>query len=223
MGELPRAVVVLSQGHQLAYALASGLQARDWVPHVTELGALSVPGERQPALLVEDDTGRLPDVAVRTAARMATAERRLVVAVAGRVAVADLTRVVAAGATAVNADQPYRSLLTAVREALSAGRPTQLQRERLLADLHLRAEEGRRFRTLTARECAVMADLASGHTAERIAARRPVALATVRSQVAAILRKLGVRSQAEAIALTYRSCADQRVAGPLARFHQIYG
>ena len=52
---------------------------------------------------------------------------------------------------------------------------------------------------------------------------RPVGLSTVRSQIAAVLRKLGVSSQVAAVALTYRSCGDRRVTEPLARFHQNYG
>jgi DNA-binding NarL/FixJ family response regulator len=223
MAESARSVVILCQGHQLADALASGLRSRDWRPQVAEVGAAPLYGERQPTLLVEDDVGRLPDAAVRTAVALAAAEHRLVIAVAGRVALADLVRVVAAGATAVNADQPYRCILAAVRETLKAGPLTWPQRERLLAALRQRAEEGERFRALTPGECAVMAGLAAGHSAESLAATRTVALATVRSQIAAVLRKLSVRSQAEAVALTYRSCVDQRVTEPLARFHQIYG
>jgi DNA-binding NarL/FixJ family response regulator len=222
MAESGRAVVILSQGHQLAHALASSLRLRDWQPLVTQQDALPPPGGRQPVLLVEDNTGRLPGTAMR-AASMAAGERRLVVAVAGSAALTELVHVVTAGATAVNADQPYRSLLAAVREALSAGVPTKPQHRRLLSDLRQRAGEGERFRTLTTRECAVLASLASGQSAEDIAMSRPVALATVRSQIVAILRKLSVRSQAQAIAITYRSCADHRVIQPLARFNYIYG
>jgi DNA-binding NarL/FixJ family response regulator len=217
-----RPVVVVCRGHSLAEALAAGLRLQGWLPQLAEPGARS-PAGSQPVLLVQDDWGGLPRAAVAEATRAAGLIPRAVVAVAGPSAIAELARVVAAGATAVNADQPWRRLLASVQEAISAGPATPAQRARQLADLRLRMEEARRFHALTARECAVLAEIAVGRSAEVIAASRPVGLATVRSQIAAVLRKLDVRSQPAAIALTCRSCADSRIVEPLARFHQNYG
>jgi DNA-binding NarL/FixJ family response regulator len=214
-------VLVLYRGHALAEALASGLRPRGWRSRVAEAG--SSPDENsQLVILGENDQGELPDAAVRVAAGLARTGHQLIV-VAGSAALADVVRVVTAGATAVNADQPFRWLLAAVHEALRAGPVTPLQHERQLADLRARAEEARRFHALTARECSVLAAIAAGLSAESIAAMRPVGLSTVRSQIAAVLRKLGVSSQVAAVALTYRSCDDRRVTEPLARFHQNYG
>lgn len=55
------------------------------------------------------------------------------------------------------------------------------------------------FGHLTARECEVLRELTGGRTVAQIARRSVVSEATVRSQVQAILTKLGVRSQLEAV------------------------
>jgi DNA-binding NarL/FixJ family response regulator len=226
MPETPVPVAVLYRGHALAEALISGLRRRGWLPHFADPelpDSTMTAGARPSVVIVEDDEGRLPATAVSVATRMAGHGRRAVVAVAGMAALQTTVQVVAAGATAVNADQPYRRLLTSVHEALAAGPVALADHERLLADLRERANEASRFRALTARECAVLTDLAIGLNAETIAASRVVGLATIRTQIAAVLRKLEVRSQLAAIALTHRSCADARVAEPLAQFHQHYG
>jgi len=222
MPDVGRPVLVLYQGDALPEALASGLRPRGWVPQVAEAAGNNPDENGRPVILGENDLGELPDSAVGIAAHLARNGHRLIV-VAGSAALADVVRAVAAGATAVNADQPFRRLLAAVHEVLQSGPARPLQHERLLAHLRARAEEARRFNALTARECAVLAAMAAGHSAESIAAMRPVGLSTVRSQIAAVLRKLGVGSQVAAVALTYRSCGDRRVTEPLARFHQNYG
>ena len=56
------------------------------------------------------------------------------------------------------------------------------------------------FEQLTTRERSVLAALVDGYAAEEIAETQYVALTTVRSQIRAILRKLGVRSQLAAVA-----------------------
>lgn len=57
------------------------------------------------------------------------------------------------------------------------------------------------FDTLTQREALVLGALVDGLSAEEIAATNYVALTTVRSQIRAVLRKLGVRSQLAAVAI----------------------
>ena len=173
-------------------------------------------------VLVEDDQGELPDLSAM-AGRWARVNGGRVVAVAGRAALPAIVRIVAAGATAVNAELPFRRLVAAVHHALRGPLPPAGQRARLLAELRVRAEEMGRFAALTARECAVLADVAAGQSAEFIARSRPVGLATVRSQIASVLRKLDVSSQLAAVALTYRSCVDRRVLDRLDGFHQNYG
>lgn len=72
---------------------------------------------------------------------------------------------------------------------------------------HLRLERARStriqatFEQLTQREARVLAALADGLSAEEIAREHFVAMTTVRSQIRAVLQKLGVRSQLAAVAL----------------------
>lgn len=75
----------------------------------------------------------------------------------------------------------------------------------LLAE-HRRAVEDRQrrhrpFETLTGREREILDALIRGHSPRRIAERDVVSIETVRSQVKSVLRKLGVGSQLEAVAL----------------------
>jgi two-component system, NarL family, nitrate/nitrite response regulator NarL len=61
------------------------------------------------------------------------------------------------------------------------------------------------FATLTYREQVVLAELIEGHCAEDIAKGAFVSISTVRSQIKAILQKLGVNSQLAAVALARRA------------------
>lgn len=70
----------------------------------------------------------------------------------------------------------------------------------------LRAEERLEvFAALTEREQAVLAELIEGHCAEDIAKAAFVSISTVRSQIKAILQKLGVNSQLAAVAMARRA------------------
>jgi DNA-binding NarL/FixJ family response regulator len=78
----------------------------------------------------------------------------------------------------------------------------------LMAATTTRREEVSRllpFRDLTNREAEVLAALSAGMSAEEIASEGYVALATVRSQIRAVLRKLGVHSQLSAVVLCHRA------------------
>jgi two-component system, NarL family, nitrate/nitrite response regulator NarL len=61
------------------------------------------------------------------------------------------------------------------------------------------------FADLTQRETSVLAELMEGHCAEEIANAAFVSISTVRSQIKAILQKLGVSSQLAAVALARRA------------------
>jgi two-component system, NarL family, nitrate/nitrite response regulator NarL len=61
------------------------------------------------------------------------------------------------------------------------------------------------FASLTEREQVVLAELMEGHCAEEIATAGFVSISTVRSQIKAILNKLGVNSQLAAVALARRA------------------
>ncbi len=78
-------------------------------------------------------------------------------------------------------------------------------RDELLAELRLERSGHTRatatFEQLTHREALVLGALIDGLGAEEIAAAHFVALTTVRSQIRAVLQKLGVRSQLAAVAV----------------------
>jgi DNA-binding NarL/FixJ family response regulator len=106
--------------------------------------------------------------------------------------------------------EPFASILDKVLRAkegihgLSPG-----TREQLLTGLRLsRAADTERlapFERLTPREAAVLKRLIEGLSAQEIASSIPVSLATVRTQIRAILNKLGVNTQLGAVALARRS------------------
>jgi DNA-binding NarL/FixJ family response regulator len=110
----------------------------------------------------------------------------------------------------VHKSEGFPALVDAVTRALAGEEPTSpaaIRRLRQLADVGA-AEQHRRladFERLTVREAAVLRHLTEGLTVEQIAAADVVSIATVRTQVRAVLTKLGVNSQVEAVALAYRS------------------
>ncbi len=66
------------------------------------------------------------------------------------------------------------------------------------------ADDRARFAGLSPREEQVLAGLMAGQGPAALAARDYVAVATVRTQIKSLLRKLGVGSQLEAVALAHR-------------------
>lgn len=79
-----------------------------------------------------------------------------------------------------------------------------------LIDVHreqtsARSELKARIDKLTQREREVLGELAQGHRAQAVAEHFVVSLATVRTQIRAILVKLEVSSQLEAVALYRRA------------------
>jgi len=103
----------------------------------------------------------------------------------------------------------FESLLMAIRDAVvSDTLMSEIERQNWLAELRrYRAEDEMRrkpFERLTQREQEVLARLCDGHSANQIADESYVALSTVRSQIRAVLMKLGVGSQLEAVAAARR-------------------
>lgn len=107
---------------------------------------------------------------------------------------------------------PFPRLLGAVREGLGGGLVmARDRREALIAYAGERAarhhEVTARLGRLTHREREVLTELGHGKRAQTIADEFDVSLSTVRTQIRAILTKLEVGSQLEAVAL-YRSAHD---------------
>jgi DNA-binding NarL/FixJ family response regulator len=123
---------------------------------------------------------------------------------------ADRARVGAALDAGAVAMVPKRAqlpaLLRTVRDAL-AGRPVMAEdaREKFVAAFReqreRRAALAGKLDRLTPRELDVLRLLAEGQRAQAVADEFVVSLATVRTQIRAVLTKLGVRSQLEAVAL----------------------
>ncbi|MDQ4115437.1 MAG: LuxR C-terminal-related transcriptional regulator, partial [Actinomycetota bacterium] len=116
----------------------------------------------------------------------------------------------AAGAAgAVSKTASFTTLLAALHVALAGHpvhRPTQ---HRNLIDHHQRHQRDHHDRpaalaALTGREREILQRLAVGQRAQTIAAHSLVSVATVRAQIRAVLTKLGVHSQLEAVALYTR-------------------
>jgi DNA-binding NarL/FixJ family response regulator len=112
----------------------------------------------------------------------------------------------------------FDQLLDGVRRAFD-GEPVNpvCEREELLrCARERRAEERRRwepFERLSAREAEVLSYLTQGFAADAIAEATYVSLATVRTQIQAVLRKLEVRSQLAAVAMA-RAAGWQGTAAP---------
>lgn len=110
----------------------------------------------------------------------------------------------------VRKNGPFQDLVRSVVEA-AEGREVMAPRDRLrLLDDARHRREGRAdalapFTRLTVREAEVLRELMQSRTVAEIARGSVVSEATVRSQVQAILTKLGVRSQLEAVVAAQRS------------------
>lgn len=134
-----------------------------------------------------------------------------VIMVTGEVDRMRLAECLEAGAIGiVSKSDPFDRLVEAVKRA-AAGEElmSSAQRHELLAELWRRREEREieqaPFTRLTPREQEVLAALMDGKTAETIATESFVSLSTVRSQIRAVLMKLGVNSQLAAVSMTRRA------------------
>jgi len=147
--------------------------------------------------------------------RMLIAELRAsgadVVVLSGVADPIELGRCVQAGAVGVIAkSESFPAVLQKMSAALGGQWPRSgPDRDELLAGLreHEVAQKRRLepFERLTARESAVLASLVEGLSVREIAEQSTVSPATVRSQIHAVLEKLGVHSQLAAAAMARRS------------------
>lgn len=143
--------------------------------------------------------------------RLSAEEDMRVVVITGVEDRLKLSECIEAGAVGlISKAASFESLLMAIRDAVeSDAAMSEVERQDWLAELRrYRAEDRRRrkpFEELTPREQEVLARLCQGHSATQIAEESYVALSTVRSQIRAVLIKLGVGSQLEAVAVAHRS------------------
>jgi DNA-binding NarL/FixJ family response regulator len=112
----------------------------------------------------------------------------------------------AGAAGVIHKSEPFHELVEAIAD-VAAGRSIlgAARREELIGSARRAREENTRHESvlveLTEAERAVLARLMLGDGVDEIAARRSVGVETVRSQVKAILRKLGARNQVQALAI----------------------
>ncbi|CAN5623899.1 response regulator transcription factor [soil metagenome] len=203
-------VLIIEEHALVALGLQLALSGRCWDVQTVSGSASDViaHAERfQPQFVFLDvhlgtEMGSGPDLAGPLSSRgahviMLTAEKR-------RTVLAECVEAGAAGwirksATLDEVDATLRHLLTGgtvIGRAERASLLDELRLERMAAS---RARA--RFERLTQRECRVLGALIEGMSAEEIAMAQFVALTTVRSQIRAVLQKLGVRTQLAAVAL----------------------
>jgi DNA-binding NarL/FixJ family response regulator len=117
----------------------------------------------------------------------------------------------AGGSALIDGSEPLDQLLRTINRLLRRGSLQQAARSssqsEALTGPTRRPQDGPlpRFANLTERERIVLAELTEGHCAEEIAQAAFVSISTVRSQIKAILQKLGVSSQLAAVALARRA------------------
>jgi DNA-binding NarL/FixJ family response regulator len=130
-----------------------------------------------------------------------------------------LAQCLEAGAAGVfSKSRPFDELVELVSDAalgITVMRPA--VRDELIAEAHgiRRATQALRgpFEQLTAREQGVLLAMIDGCNAEEIAVEHVVSVATVRSHIRSILRKLGVNSQLAAVGLARRAGWSGNAAG----------
>lgn len=160
-------------------------------------------------VLMDLNLGEAVGSTVPTVTRLADSGYRVVM-ITGVTDRLRLSETIEAGAVGIiSKAASFESLLLAIRAAVeSDALMSDLDRQDWLAELrrYRAADAARRqpFERLTQREQDVLARLCDGHSASQIADDSFVALSTVRSQIRAVLMKLGVGSQLEAVAAARR-------------------
>ena len=110
----------------------------------------------------------------------------------------------------VDENEPFDQLFRTIARLLRSGSPPQTGRKSSASLASTPADDHRESRLdlsaiLTEREQVVLTELMEGHNAEEIAKAGYVSISTVRSQIKAILQKLGVNSQLAAVAIARRT------------------
>ncbi len=204
-------VIIVDQQAMIAESLALVLQLAEVTTSIIRDSSLEAVLRQVRAfdpdlVLVSANGGDAPDT-VRTLSRAAA---KVVVVTDGtdRIRVASCIEAGATGAVATS--DPIDSLLNAVRETVAGRRLLSPTTERdLLGELQMHRRDNTmrliKFQNLSNRESEVLWALMMGRAASEIAEESYVSIATIRSQIKAILRKLEVNSQLAAVALAYQA------------------
>ena len=179
-------------------------------PTLEEIGDTLI-SFRPEVVLLDLNLGPRIGSALPLVRRLSTYDEIRVVIITGVEDRMKLSESIEAGAVGlISKAASFESLRVAIKEAVeSDAAMTEIERQEWLAELRrFRAADERRrkpFERLTPREREVLARLCEGHSANQIAEEAYVSLSTVRSQIRAVLMKLGVGSQLEAVAVAHRS------------------
>ena len=215
---LPGPSVLIIDDHDLvatslAMSLRSvGLQAQRHTPRsrqdILAASAMLRPG----IVLLELDLGREPDGTpldgTTLIEELCSAGWRVLV-LSGTPDQARIGKALAAGAVAgIPKSAALPVLVTAVRRVAQGAEVMHPDRRQQYIEAYRRQQDraralGRRLASLTDRERAVLDHLAHGRRAQAIADEFQVSLPTVRTQIRAVLAKLGVGSQLEAVSLLH--------------------
>lgn len=178
-------------------------------------GVVAAASGREPGLalldldLGRDRDGRRVDGVVAVAPLAAAGWR--VVILSGSTDQVRIGAALHAGAVAwVPKNAPLPVLMQVIRAAAQGRDAMPPEHRRRLVEAFLERSSARtelrsRIEKLSPREREVLAELAQGHRAQAVAERFVVSLSTVRTQIRAILVKLEVGSQLEAVALYRRA------------------
>lgn len=213
-----RVTIVASAGSSLGVAIYASLVARGWSavlstgpPPGSPAGLVS--RDPTPVLAVlEDDRGT-----VQSLPRSETAS--LHVCVGSIQSISALITLAGKGVTVLNQAAPFLVLLNELEQALlSPSEPAAGQ----LAELIQRQAESAALASLTPAENDALLGMMAGLTAAEIAVRSHRSVHTIRSQIKAVLAKLGVPAQIAAVAIAHRSGHANWLGHAAARFHQFW-
>ncbi len=189
-------VVLAAPGSSLGGALRSALAGRGWA---VSQGQQHRAASALAVVVVEDDAGGpwSPPGSLRPGRTIGIGSVR---------SAAALAALAARGAIVLDQDVPFLALLRLVEDGLRTDTPVGRRlRDATASGLWERAAEARALAELTERERVVLCGLIHGSSAAAIAGEGSRSLATVRSQIQSLLRRLGVRSQLAAVAAAHRS------------------
>lgn len=204
-------VLVSPEDATLGHALAAALTSRGWtVLRVTPAGVPPGGGLRTVVVLLEDDDGRC---AVGLPVLLGT---RATICIGSVRSLQPLQFMQRRGAVVLNQSAPLLSLLGHVENAVrnAAG----LRAVHPAVALHRRIAERQRLVGLTASEDSVLRWMLAGAGALQISVHAHLSIHTIRSHIKAVLGKLGVRSQLEAVAIAHRAGAMRWRADAIAKF-----
>ena len=116
----------------------------------------------------------------------------------------------AGSAAVISENEPFDQLFQTITRLIRIGPPRSIPRAPVAStgdppDSRRGSPRLELFTRLTEREQVVLSELMEGHCAEDIAKAAFVSISTVRSQIKAILLKLGVNSQLAAVAMARRA------------------